>query len=73
MTLLSHTRPTVIGAAAVVDSVPDLTAAIRAKLSAQKNIEAQEVDDLGEEEGKRMLDAAIAKHFDNEQQMEEQK
>ena len=73
MTLLSHTRPTVIGAAAVVDSVPDLTAAIKAKLSAQKNIEAQEVDDLGEEEGKRMLDAAIAKHFDNEQQMEEQR
>ena len=70
MALLSNTRPTVIGAAAVVDSVPDLTAAIRAKLSAQKTISNQEIEDLGDEEGKRMLDAAISKHFDNEQQME---
>ena len=70
MALLSNTRPTVIGAAAVVDSVPDLTAAIRAKLSAQKTISNQEIEDLGDEEGKRQLEAAIAKNFANDQQME---
>lgn len=70
MALLSNTRPTVIGAAAVVDSVPDLTAAIRAKLSTQKHIEATEVEDLGDEEGKKMLDAAIARHFKDEKELE---
>lgn len=68
MTLLSNTRPTVIGAAAVVDSVPDLTAAIRAKLSAQKQIESTEVEDLGMEDGKRQLNEAIAKQFGPENQ-----
>lgn len=70
MMLLANTRPTVIGAAAVVDSVPDLTAALRAKLSAQKQIEATNVDDLGMEDGKAQLDAAIARHFNDERSME---
>lgn len=72
MALLANTRPTVIGAAAVVDSVSDLTAAIRAKLAAQKTISNTEVVDVGIEEGKAMLDAAIAKHFGDEKQMEAQ-
>lgn len=72
MMLLSNTRPTVIGAAAVVDSVPDLTAALRAKLSAQKQIEATEVEDLGMDDGRAQLNAAIAKHFEHEKQMEVQ-
>jgi len=72
MMLLANTRPTVIGAAAVVDSVPDLTAAIRAKLAAQKTISNTEVVDAGIEEGAAMLDAAIAKHFGDEKQLEVQ-
>ena len=67
MALLANTRPTVIGAAAVVDSVPDLTAAIRAKLAAQRTISAQTIEDKGIEEGKAELDAAIAKHFATEE------
>lgn len=72
MALLANTRPTVIGAAAVVDSVPDLTASIRAKLAAQKTISHTEVDDIGMEAGAAALDAAIAKHFGDEKQMEVQ-
>ncbi len=72
MALLANTRPTIIGAAAVVDSVPDLTAAIRAKLSAQKTISSTEVDDLGMEAGAAALDAAIAKHFKDEKELEVQ-
>jgi hypothetical protein len=70
MALLANTRPAVIGAAAVVDSVPDLTAAIRAKLAAQKTISGTEIEDKGMEEGAAALDAAIAKHFSNEKQTE---
>ena len=66
----ANTRPTVIGAAAVVDSVPDLTAQIRAKLQAQRQISNTEIDDKGIEEGAAELDAAIAKHFKDEKQME---
>lgn len=66
MTLLSNTRPTVIGAAAVVDSVPEITSAIRAKLQAQKTISAQKIEDSGIEAGQAELDAAIAKHFTSE-------
>ena len=72
MALLANTRPTVIGAAAIVDSVPDLTAAIRAKLAAQKTISSTEIEDLGIEEGSAQLDAAIAKHFQDEKQLEVQ-
>lgn len=72
MALLANTRPTIIGAAAVVDSVPDLTASIRAKLAAQKTISNTQVEDMGMEEGKAVLDAAIAKHFGDEKQMEVQ-
>ena len=72
MAFLANTRPTVIGAAAVVDSVPDLTAAIRAKLAAQKTISSTEVVDKGIEEGRAELDAAIAKHFGDEKEMEVQ-
>ena len=70
MALLANTRPTVIGAAAVVDSVPDLTAQIRAKLQAQRQISNTEIEDKGIEEGAAELDAAIAKHFKDEKQME---
>ena len=72
MALLANTRPTIIGAAAVVDSVPDLTAAIRAKLAAQKTISSTEIDDKGFDEGAAELDAAIARHFKDEKQMEVQ-
>ena len=72
MMLLANTRPTVIGAAAVVDSVPDLTAAIRAKLAAQKTISNTEIEDIGLEEGAAALDAAIAKHFKDEKELEVQ-
>ena len=72
MALLANTRPTIIGAAAVVDSVPDLTASIRAKLAAQKTISHTEVDDIGMEAGAAALDAAIARHFGDEKQMEVQ-
>jgi len=72
MALLANTRPTVIGAAAVVDSVPDLTASIRAKLAAQKTISNTEIEDIGIEEGAAALDAAIAKHFSDEKQLEVQ-
>ena len=72
MALLANTRPTIIGAAAVVDSVPDLTAAIRAKLAAQKTISNTEIDDKGFDEGAAELDAAIARHFKDEKQMEAQ-
>lgn len=70
MALLSNTRPTVIGAAAVVDSVPDLTAALREKLSAQKTISSQAIDDRGIEVGAAELDAAIAQHFKDEEELE---
>lgn len=70
MALLANTRPTIIGAAAVVDSVSDITAAIRAKLAAQKTISATEIVDKGIEEGAAELDAAIAKHFKEEKQLE---
>lgn len=70
MALLANTRPAIIGAAAVVDSVPDLTASIRAKLTAQKTISHTEVDDIGMEAGAAALDAAIAKHFGDEKQLE---
>lgn len=70
MALLSNTRPTVIGAAAVVDSVPDLTAAIRAKLSAQKSISGQALEDKGMEVGAAELDAAIARHFASEKEIQ---
>lgn len=70
MALLANTRPTVIGAAAVVDSVPDLTSAIRAKLSAQKTISSTLIEDKGIEEGSAELDAAIARHFKNENEIE---
>lgn len=72
MALLANTRPTIIGAAAVVDSLPDVTAALQAKLAAQKTISNTPVDDLGMEEGKAMLDAAIAKHFKDEKELEVQ-
>lgn len=72
MALLANTRPTIIGAAAVVDSVPDLTAAIRAKLAAQKTISSTEIDDKGFDEGAAELDAAIARHFKDEKDMEVQ-
>ena len=72
MALLSNTRPTIIGAAAVVDSVPAVTAAIRAKLAAQKTISTTEIVDKGIEEGAAELDAAIAKHFSDEKQLEAQ-
>lgn len=72
MALLANTRPTVIGAAAVVDSVPDLTASIRAKLAAQKTISNTEIEDIGMEEGAAALDAAIARHFSDEKQLEVQ-
>lgn len=72
MALLANTRPTIIGAAAVVDSVPDLTAAIRAKLAAQKTISSTEIVDKGIEEGAAELDAAIARHFKDEKELEVQ-
>ena len=72
MALLSNTRPTIIGAAAVVDSVPAVTAAIRAKLAAQKTISATDVVDKGIEEGAAELDAAIARHFKDEKELEVQ-
>ena len=70
MALLSNTRPTIIGAAAVVDSVPAITAAIRAKLAAQKTISSTDIVDKGIEEGAAELDAAIARHFSDEKDLE---
>jgi len=72
MALLANTRPTIIGAAAVVDSVPAVTAAIRAKLAAQKTISDTEIVDNGIEAGAAELDAAIARHFKDEKELEVQ-
>lgn len=63
MTLLSNTRPTIIGAAAAVDSVPELTNMIRERLAAQKAVAAQEIEDNGTSAGEAELTRAIEAHF----------
>ena len=69
--VLAMTAPVILNAAKEVDKLPELTAAVQARIAAQRNINMTGVIDAGVDRGKDGLDQMIDAEFKDRKQLTE--